>query len=433
MHSLEARGRQPPVKKSQMQHQMQQQPQSFTKNVNNSRSRSENPPKARGLHSSSSKNDDFASRVNPKGGGASRGGAGSRSERHNPPPMPEKTKIHLKNDNSLKQQHKRNGGGRGSRQDQPLPALPTTEPNSLQSSHPYEALPDIPLKKESNDAKYKRSRSLGPVVEAAQKELLASAVAARERSRSRGPHSAQQNAAPVERSTTDSGGRRKGAQPPRENSSLESSNRGRSRTKLERSASNKMKVDVMDPFLGSGGPGGAPPLRGGGMPARQKSMIDLRDPNWDPPKHLFHHHQNGGRQGTPPRHLAFGAPQNMQPHHPGPHVPHGPQPGPHRAPMMRSATEHDIKIRNRRSMAVGPFEDLPPHIRQHMVSFENDILIGLPRIQAGLKFEFSNLIRAFFECCPNQIDVYVRHSLWTVALKVYLSFNLHFIQSLSLS
>ena len=38
-----------------------------------------------------------------------------------------------------------------------------------------------------------------------------------------------------------------------------------------------------------------------------------------------------------------------------------------RPPMMRSATEHDIKIRNRRSMAVGPFEDLPPHIRQHMV------------------------------------------------------------------
>ena len=74
-------------------------------------------------------------------------------------------------------------------QDQPLPALPSTEPNSMQSSsHPYEALiPDLPTKKESNDSKYKRSKSVGPVVEAAQKELLAAAIAARERSRSRGP------------------------------------------------------------------------------------------------------------------------------------------------------------------------------------------------------------------------------------------------------
>ena len=56
------------------------------------------------------------------------------------------------------------------------------------SSHPYEALiPDLPTKKESNDSKYKRSKSVGPVVEAAQKELLAAAIAARERSRSRGP------------------------------------------------------------------------------------------------------------------------------------------------------------------------------------------------------------------------------------------------------
>ena len=225
---------------------------------------------------------------------------------------------------------------------------------SMQSSHPYEALPDIPTKKESNDAKYKRSRSVGPVVEAAQKELLASAIA-RERSRSRGPTAEKQQQQPPP-PPNDSGGRR-GYK--KEANSLESS-RGRSRTKLERSASNKMKVDVMDPFLSSNGPPGphgplGPPSRG--MPARQKSMIDLRDPSWDPPKHVLH--QNG-RQGTPPRHFGFGAPQNMQPH--------PPQQQPHRPPMMRSATEHDIKVRNRRSMAVGPFEDLPPHIRQHMVS-----------------------------------------------------------------
>ena len=139
--------------------------------------------------------------------------------------MPEKTKIHLKNDSSLGHQPKQKGTylvsstrctvkyyrfiiyvrvhafqlfvyiffvgskSRNRLQDQPLPALPSTEPNSMQSSsHPYEALiPELPTKKESNDSKYKRSKSVGPVVEAAQKELLAAAIAARERSRSRGP------------------------------------------------------------------------------------------------------------------------------------------------------------------------------------------------------------------------------------------------------
>ena len=38
--------------------------------------------------------------------------------------MPEKTKIHLKNDNSLGQKRSNRN-----RQDQPLPALPSTEPN----------------------------------------------------------------------------------------------------------------------------------------------------------------------------------------------------------------------------------------------------------------------------------------------------------------
>ena len=152
-------------------------------------------------------------------------------------------------------------------QDQPLPALPSTEPNSMQSSsHPYEALiPELPTKKESNDSKYKRSKSVGPVVEAAQKELLAAAIAARERSRSRGPTQERYNVflylqlfvyfclqflfVCIFRPTTDSGGRGGAAGQPRPskssregNNSLESSSRGRSRTKLERSASNKMKV-----------------------------------------------------------------------------------------------------------------------------------------------------------------------------------------------
>ena len=42
-------------------------------------------------------NDDFASRVNPKG------------QKSAPPPMPEKTKIHLKNDSSLGHQPKQKG------------------------------------------------------------------------------------------------------------------------------------------------------------------------------------------------------------------------------------------------------------------------------------------------------------------------------------
>ena len=134
------------------------------------------------------------------------------------------------------------------------------------------------------------------------------------------------------------------------------------KTNVERSvsASNKkpgIKVDVMDPFINQ--------AANSRMPARQKSMIDLRDPTWDPARHhqMMMHGPGGhlgggglarhGHGGTPPRNG-------------------GPPPPPQasrqqRPPMMRSATEHDIKIRNRRSMAVGPFEDLPPHIRQHMV------------------------------------------------------------------
>ena len=93
------------------------------------------------------------------------------------------------------------------------------------------------------------------------------------------------------------------------------------------------------------------------MPSRQKSMIDLRDPNLE----LNHPGLNHRHfmQNTPPRHG----------HHP--HIPQNLQQGappPQQRPrMQRSATEHEIKVRNRRSMAVGPFEDLPPHIRQHMV------------------------------------------------------------------
>ena len=257
------------------------------------------------------------------------------------------------------------------------------------------AMDPMSLKTETKAQAYKRSKSVGPVVEAAQRELLTSLAAAREareRSRSRGPIDQPKDLAkdikrsksksrydqdlldhePMPMQAKSNGPYRK------ESSSLESS-RGRSRMKsnlVERSvsSSNKkpVKVDVMDPFLGGNHPR---------MPPRQKSMIDLRadvNPHWDHHQHLHsrdprdlmmlqnhHHHQR--QHGTPPRH--FPHPNHLvdMPHaHPQQSLqPSSSRQG--RPPMMRSATEHDIKIRNRRSMAVGPFEDLPPHIRQHMV------------------------------------------------------------------
>ncbi len=81
-------------------------------------------------------------------------------------------------------------------------------------------------------------------------------------------------------------------------------------------------------------------------------MIDLREPYWDAPRHKVHPVQvgripNGGGSATqPPR--------------------GGPTPG-----LVRSATEHDIRLRSRRPGPEGrggpPFGELPPHIRQHMV------------------------------------------------------------------
>ena len=138
------------------------------------------------------------------------------------------------------------------------------------------------------------------------------------------------------------------------------------------------------------------------MPTRQKSMIDLRDSivpaMW--PDHPRNRHLQSSKQ-YPPAHLSSSlAPPSLPPqsvlmtsrgpssmHHPAAAANHLSQGG-HNHPtnkhhvaestgahrrlsaMGRSSTEHDIKIRNRRSMAVGPFEDLPPHIRQHMVNFE---------------------------------------------------------------
>lgn len=288
--------------------------------------------------------------------------------------MPEKTRIHLKKNeispskkSSSKSSSSSSSNNRQRRPDQPLPDLPSSfEPSSLPSSNQYESML-TPLTAESKTQQYRRSRSLGPVVEAAQKELLASAAAARERSKSR--LAAEQKQAEVQR--TKSKNRYDHHQPTghgktpqnsnfrKEGSSLESS-RGRSRMKsnlVERSvsSSNKKpsqsgpsKVDIMDPFSRM-------------MPARQKSMIDLRDQ---------------GRHGTPPRmfHHVHQQQQHAIHHHhqlesmPPHHHHHVPQQQSRRPGMMqRSATEHDIKVRNRRSMAVGPFEDLPVHIRQHMV------------------------------------------------------------------
>ena len=535
VHSLETRGRHHRViptntnadtHTSSPDHQSnmvktghRQQNSTFTKNLSplgvNHRSRSENPPKSRsaaGHRDPSSGHpmslaptleDDFASRVNippqatDTGAAAKRNNNASNKNHHGgpPPPMPEKTKIHLRNNeitptkstnknksnksNKTNKTNKdetsaKNKQQRQRRPDQPLPELPggpnSNEPSSLPSSHPYEILPNESTthqmtKAEISREQYKRSRSLGPVVEAAQRELLASAAAARERSersRSRGPGGIEKSSKETETVSKSPGGgsksksknhqrnnfnddefdnlsggpgphghhsdprkNRQAAFRPKEGSSLESS-RGRSRikTNVERSVSTTVanskkpiKVDVMDPFLAgnknTGGPASnaaaagsiLPPSR---MPARQKSMIDLREPSWPdqlhhdhrgggggvvPPHHHHpqlqprHHahgphqfqHQmmghSGGRHGTPPRGLFPPDLQHSLPpqhaHPPGPHGHQGQsrQSGqqPQRPPMMRSATEHDIKIRNRRSMAVGPFEDLPPHIRQHMV------------------------------------------------------------------
>lgn len=341
VHSLETRGRRIPPKTNP----------TFTKNVNNNRSRSENPPRSRSSGQKMSltpthlQDQSFASRVNPK--------------KNNPPPMPEKTKIHLKNEGSNPKKSK----NRQRRPDQPLPSLPSnTEPSSLPSSNNYEIMESAESREKIQQ--YKRSKSVGPVVEAAQRELLASAREARERaerSRSRGPLEK-----PVEINRNKSKNRydaQPGSQPNfrKENSSLESA-RGRSRMKnVERSvsASNGKKpmkgVDVMDPFLGQN-------LQ---KMSRQKSMIDLRDQQasqWEI------HHSRHFNQVPPPggRHFHESLPPNQG-------VPQGvPPPQMRQRPaMMRSATEHDIKVRNRRSMAVGPFEDLPPHIRQHMVKFSN--------------------------------------------------------------
>ena len=140
-------------------------------------------------------------------------------------------------------------------------------------------------------------------------------------------------------------------------------------------------------------------VMGGRMPTRQKSMIDLRDPVvpalW--PDHPRNRNMQGLKQYPPP-HLSSSLappslphqsalpnmpsrvpPSSMHPlqgghNHPTSRQPFGDGSGANKrlSAMGRSSTEHDIKIRSRRSMAVGLFEDLPPHIRQHMVNaFKN--------------------------------------------------------------
>ena len=358
----------------------------FTKN-NPNRSRSENPPKTRsgqaGGHGGHRENnlgnpmslaptleDDFASRVNVPSSDPSKQRHSANKAAHPPPPMPEKTKIHLRNNEPTKttssnkkttknkasdklEKASNNKHQRQRRPDQPLPELPNSnEPSSLPSSHPYEVLPSEAQQHmtKARLEQYKRSKSLGPVVEAAQRELLASAAAARERqgerSRSRGPIESNSKEDNTKSSKTKSsknhqrssnnfndgevdnlsGGDRHsngndprksrqsvGAFRPKEGSSLESS-RGRSRikTNVERSVSTTVansskkpiKVDVMDPFLAGNSPhnhgqaaGHGPILPPSRMPARQKSMIDLREPSW--PDQPHHHGAGGGGVGPP--------------------------------------------------------------------------------------------------------------------------------------
>ena len=139
---------------------------------------------------------------------------------------------------------------------------------------------------------------------------------------------------------------------------------------------------------------------GSRMPPRQKSMIDLRDAMV--PALWPDHPRNRGLQGAkhpqnphlPPSmahpslphqavapNISSRGPASMHQSSVGNHLFQGGHNHPipkhsladasgankRLAAMGRSSTEHDMKIRSRRSMAVGPFEDLPPHIRQHMV------------------------------------------------------------------
>ena len=84
---------------------------------------------------------------------------------------------------------------------------------------------------------------------------------------------------------------------------------------------------------------------------RQKSMIDLRDP-------LFLEQQQRQQQ----QHQMAAAAQQL--HLQQQQQQFHPYPG-----LIRSATEHDIKVRQRRSMATGdPLDDLPPLLRRQMVN-----------------------------------------------------------------
>ena len=139
------------------------------------------------------------------------------------------------------------------------------------------------------------------------------------------------------------------------------------------------------------------------MPARQKSTIDLGVPIVPAlrPCHHGNRHLQGNKK-CPPPHLSSSLAQPSLPHPPlHPNMMSRVSSSMHQSAaggrffagrlnrstsnihgesarvnkilsaMGRSSTEHDMKIRSRRSMAVGPFEDLPPHIRQHMVNTFN--------------------------------------------------------------
>ena len=68
--------------------------------------------------------------------------------------------------------------------------------------------------------------------------------------------------------------------------------------------------------------------------------------------------------------------------------------------MIDLRVMEEVKKNQRRSMAVGPFEDLPPHLRNHLVSniflgfitppsFEISSFVGLPAIfYAEFKMQF---------------------------------------------
>ena len=276
----------------------------------------------------------------------------TKQEPVTPPPMPEKTKIHLRQNQqqTSRQSNDRICHRKSTLVNQPIiPPLTNsgrnrkvkdvkaqrkTKPNTAASTRrPDQPLPDLPGQC-SKQSSLKSSKSNNY-------EVLGSRSPPRGRLGLRGQNTGLQKRAKSTGPMQDTPGypgrprSRSRGEPERE--VRRSNTRGQrdlKRTKsIERTSST---VEEIVPGIGA-------PMRPQ-MPSRQKSMVDLRDPVplWA---------EREPNRGFQRHHAPIGNPIR----------------GPHRPRMMRSATEHDIKVTNRRSIAAGPLEDYPPHIRQHLM------------------------------------------------------------------